>query len=81
MKDEMRSINRNQIRELTSLLEGKRAVGLNWIFKSKYNGEDVLHKRKARIVAKGYSQKESIDFNEVLKYVARIETIWMFLAI
>lgn len=36
---------------------------------------------KARIVAKGYSQKEGVDFKEVFSLVARMETLCIFLAI
>lgn len=36
---------------------------------------------KARIVAKGYSQKEGVDFKEVFSLAARMETLCIFLAI
>ena len=54
---------------------------LKWIFKTKYNADGSIHKRKARIVAKGYSQKEGIEFTEVFSLVARMETIRIFIAI
>ena len=56
-------------------------MGLKWIFKTKYNADGSIHKRKARIVAKGYSQKDGIDFTEVFSPVARMETIRIFMAI
>ena len=40
-----------------------------------------MHKRKARIAAKGYLQRERVDFDEVFSPVARMETVHIFLAI
>ena len=61
--------------------KGKQAVGLKWIFKTKYNADGSIHKRKARIVGKGYSRKEGIDFTEVFSPVARMETIRIFMTV
>ena len=81
MKEEILSIERNQAWELIELPEEKHAVGLKWIFKPKYHADRTLHRRKARIVAKGYTQRHGIDFDEVFYPVARIETVRLFLAI
>ena len=40
-----------------------------------------MHKRKDKIIAKGYSQGEGIDFSEVFSPVARMVTIRIFLAV
>ena len=37
-------------------------------------------RKKSRLVAKGYSQSEGIDFNETFAQVARLEAIGIFLA-
>ena len=81
MEEELSSIVKNQTWELACLPEGKRAVGLKWIFKTKFNTDGSIHKRKARIVAKGYLQKVGIDYTEVFSPVARMETIRIFMAI
>nr|GEZ94523.1 hypothetical protein [Tanacetum cinerariifolium] len=41
---------------------------------------DALHQNKARLVGRGYRQKEGIDFEEFFAPVARLEAIWIFLA-
>ncbi|GJZ52219.1 retrovirus-related pol polyprotein from transposon TNT 1-94 [Tanacetum coccineum] len=38
-------------------------------------------KNKARLVARGYRQEEGIDFEESFAPVARLEAVWIFLAI
>jgi len=81
MKEEMNAINKNQTWKLTILPEGKKAIDLKWIFKSRFNPDGTLLRRKARIIAKGYSQREGIDFEEIFSPVARLETVRLFLAI
>ena len=43
------------------------------------NGEVI--RNKAKLVCKGYSQQEGIDFEETFAPVARLEAIRMFLAL
>nr|GEX83085.1 retrovirus-related Pol polyprotein from transposon TNT 1-94 [Tanacetum cinerariifolium] len=40
----------------------------------------TIHRNKARLVAKGYAQEEGIDFEESFAPVARLETVWIFVA-
>ena len=43
-----------------NLPKGFKAIGCRWVFRKKDNEQ-----YKARLVVKGYSQKESIDYNEI----------------
>jgi len=54
-------------------------IGTKWVFRNKMNENGVV-RNKARLVCKGYSQVEGIDFEETYAPVARIEAIKMFLA-
>lgn len=81
MNEEMRAITKNETWALTRLPEGKRPIGLKWIYKTKVNLDGSIHRKKKRIVAKGYSQLEGIDLTEVYSPVARMETIRVFFAI
>jgi hypothetical protein len=56
-------------------------MGLKWVYKLKRNEEGVVVKHKARHVAKGYVQWQSVDFEEVLAPMARLESVRMLLAI
>ena len=69
-KEEMHSIKKNQTWELTELPDEKHTVGLKWIFKSKYHADGTLHKRKACLLAKQYTQWQGIDFDVVFSPVA-----------
>lgn len=54
MDTEMAAIRSNNTWELTELPSGKKAVGLKWVYKTKFGADGKIQKHKARIVAKGY---------------------------
>ena len=63
------------------MLPGRRAIGLKWVFKLKRNEEREVVKHKGCLVAKGYVQKQGVDFEEVSAPVARLEFVNLLLAI
>ncbi|GKB62879.1 putative ribonuclease H-like domain-containing protein, partial [Tanacetum coccineum] len=65
---------------LVDLPNGKRAIGIKWVFMNKKDERGIVIKNKARLVAQGYTQEERIDYDEVFAPVARIEAIRIFLA-
>ncbi|TYJ98142.1 putative gag-pol polyprotein, identical [Cucumis melo var. makuwa] len=66
---------------MVDLLEGKNAIGLKWVYKTKFAADGSLEKHKARLVAKGYAQQHGIDFEEIFSSVARFETMRIVLAL
>ena len=61
MKDEMDSLLGNQTWELTELLVGKKALHNKWVHRIK-NEHDSSKRYKARLVVKGFQEKEGIDY-------------------
>jgi hypothetical protein len=55
-------------------------VGTKWVFHNKQDEYGVVTRNKVRLVAKGYSQVEGLDFNETFAPVARLESIRILLA-
>jgi Reverse transcriptase (RNA-dependent DNA polymerase) len=47
-----------------------KPVGCKWIFKTKKNSKGNVKKYKTRLVAKRFTQKESIDFMETFSPVS-----------
>ncbi|GJT14370.1 retrovirus-related pol polyprotein from transposon TNT 1-94 [Tanacetum coccineum] len=50
------------------------------VFRNKRDETRIIIKNKARLVAQGYNQQESIDYDETFTPVARLEAIRIFLA-
>jgi len=55
-------------------------IGTKLVFKNKLNEDGKVTRNKARLVCKGYSQVEGIDFEETFTLVARMEVIIILLA-
>lgn len=59
----------------------RKTVGSRTVFKTKRDGDGIVTKRKARIVAKGFSQVPGIDFTETFSSVAKFTTLRTLLSI
>jgi hypothetical protein len=81
MLDELQSIDENKTWTLTTLPAGHRAIGLKWVYKVKKDENRCIVKHKACLVAKGYVQRPSMDFEEVFAPVARLESVQLILAL
>jgi hypothetical protein len=61
--------------ELIDRPYGCKLVGCKWVFKRKLKPDDTIDKYKARLMGKGYTQKEGEDFSDSYSPVARLITI------
>ncbi|MCI21806.1 copia-type polyprotein, partial [Trifolium medium] len=64
MDQEIMSIEKNDTWELTELPVGYKKIGVKWIYKTKFNEKGEVEKCKAKLVAKGYSQRHGVDYND-----------------
>ncbi|GKC96464.1 retrotransposon protein, putative, ty1-copia subclass, partial [Tanacetum coccineum] len=72
----------NKTWELVDHRAGQKLVSYKWMFKTKERIEGVLKPRyKARLVARGFTQRAGIDYNEVFSPVVRHTSIRVILAL
>ena len=81
MKEELSMINKNGTWELTSRPKDRKVIGVKWVYRTKLNPDGSIHKRKARLVVKGYSQMAGVDYGDTFAPVARHETICLLVAL
>ena len=63
------------------LVEPPEGRACKWVFKVKYDGEGKVERFKSRLVAKGYSQRYGIDFEETFSPVVHFSSIRTLLAL
>jgi hypothetical protein len=60
---------------------GRAVVTCKWVFDVKYGSDGRIERFKARLVARGFSQKEGLDFEETFSHVVRLESLRILFAI
>jgi hypothetical protein len=79
MQEELNNFTRNEVWHLVPR-PNQNVVGTKWVFRNKQDEHGVVIRNKARLMAKGYSQVECLDFDETYAPVATLESIRILLA-
>ena len=64
MIEEYQSIMKNDVWDVVPRPKGKSVVTSKWIYKIKHAADGSIEKYKERFVARGFSQKEGVDYEE-----------------
>ncbi|CAI7862462.1 unnamed protein product [Closterium sp. NIES-53] len=75
MESEMKCIVENSTWELVQIPEGRKAITSKWLFKIKSDADGKIERYKSRLVAKGYQQKEKMDYKELFAPVVKPTTL------
>ena len=82
MDEEMESLEKNKTWVLIDKPKQQKLVGCKWIFKRKEGVSGVENTRyKARLVTKGYTHKDGVDYKEIYSHVVRHTSIRVLLAL
>ncbi|GAU11010.1 hypothetical protein TSUD_113030 [Trifolium subterraneum] len=81
INDEMDSLESNKTWHLVDLPPGCKPIGCKWILKKKLKPDGTVEKYKARLIAKGFRQRENIDFFDTFSPVTRITSIRVLISI
>lgn len=81
INEELTSLQENSTWKLVELPDDKKAIGCKWVFKVKQDADTKLTKYKARLCAKGYNQREGIDYEETFSPVIRYDSLRTLLAL
>jgi len=75
MHEEMDSLQKNHTYDLVELPKGKKLLKNKWVFKLKSHEGKSQPRYKARLVVKGFGQRQGIDFTEIFSPVVKMTSI------
>jgi hypothetical protein len=78
MEEELNNFKKNEVRELVPKPK-QNVIGTKWVFRNKQDEFSVVTKNKARLMGKGYTHVEGLDFEETYALVERFESICFLL--
>ena len=79
MEEEIAQINKKQTWKLVQLPSDTKTVKNRWVFATILDSQRKFWRRRARLVAKGFTQQKGVDYNEVFAPVVRYSTVRMML--
>lgn len=82
MDEELAKMIKYEVWEVVPRTAGMRVLKARWVFTRKIDGDTGLEAAfRARWVAKGFTQIQGLDFNEVFASVAHKDTVRIFLSL
>ena len=80
-EEEINSLNANGTWDIVPLPKDRKPIGSRWVFRVKRNADGTVERYKARVVAKGFSQRPGLDYTEVFAPTFRMASIRTIIAL
>ena len=81
MKDELDSMKNNEVWDLVELPKRAKAIGCKWVFKTKRDSLGNIERYKTRLVVKGFTKKEGIDYTKIFSPASKKDFLRIILAL
>ena len=81
MKEKMNSMKSNDVWDLVDLPSDVITIGCKWVFKTKKDSSGNIERYKAMLVAKGFTQKEGIDYTKTSSPMSKNDSFHIKLAL
>nr|GEZ19724.1 hypothetical protein [Tanacetum cinerariifolium] len=81
MQQKIKALEKNRTWTLEELPEGKRPIDSKWVYKAKFKSNGEVERYKARLITKGCTQREGVDYHEIFAPVAKLVTVRTLLAV
>ena len=75
MKDELDSMKSNEVWDLVELPQGVKAISCKWVYKTKRDSLGNNERYKVRLIAKGFTQKEGINYTKTFSPVSKKDSL------
>ncbi|KAJ0808457.1 putative RNA-directed DNA polymerase [Helianthus annuus] len=81
MQSEIKALEENRTWTIEDLPSGKRVIDSKWVYKTKFKPNGEVERYKERLVAKGYTQMEGVDYHDTFAPVAKLVTVRCLIAV
>ncbi|CAN6469819.1 unnamed protein product [Victoria cruziana] len=81
MNEEINALHECGTWEIVPQPRSKNVVGSKWVYKIKYKPDGSIQRHKARLIARGFSQKYEQDYEETFSPVVKMGTIRIVLSL
>lgn len=81
LETEIRSLLEHETFEIADRPSDRTVIGCRTVLRNKYSADGEIERRKARIVAQGFSQRPGIDFHDTFAPVARLGSLRLLIGL